>query len=137
MPGIAMSILGSVGMKAGGAVFGASSRQTPNDNDHRRVCRGQNLSKCWLWHRNCNPVSSLIERGPPHGHSQVDGEICGPWPPDKPLNQVDFFGFDDGQGAFVDTQFAVDVFDVVENRVQTDNQLLGNLFVLLPGGNEA
>ena len=33
------------------------------------------------------------------------------------LNNIDFFCFGDGLDAFVDTEFTVDVFDVVEDGV--------------------
>jgi len=46
------------------------------------------------------------------------------------LNKADFFCFGDGQGAFIDAEFAVDVFDVVEDGVKANNQLFGDLFVL-------
>ena len=50
--------------------------------------------------------------------------------------QVKLAGFGDGEGAFVDAQFAVDVFDVVEDGVEADEKLLGNLFVFQPSGDE-
>ena len=43
--------------------------------------------------------------------------------------QIEIASFDDGQSAFFNPQFVVDIFIVVEDSVKADKKLFGDLFV--------
>jgi hypothetical protein len=43
--------------------------------------------------------------------------------------QIEIASFDDGQSAFFNPQFVVDIFNVVEDSVKADKKLFGDLFV--------
>ena len=45
------------------------------------------------------------------------------------LKKPNLLGFDDGLGALVHVQLAIDVFCMIEDRIKANKELGGNLFV--------